>query len=475
MDRMSCTVRRGVVACALAAIGVAALPALAQPGDDASPSASGSRLHEQTVRLDSMQRMYVSSLGTHYTQAEWSLNHAPGAPGNPTPENCTGISAHTDKDFQPGTYTLQLGFAQNELQATTYTLPPDHFPLRLDTIETFWATTNASVQTVTWWSVLVYDGTPTSGTLVAEYSSDDELLPHARLGPGTQGLHLVFQIDPNDPEQIVITNSGGTGQFTIAFRIDRHNSQTSNPCLVAPPSTLNIFPTTDPAPPSGSGLQEPTNNWLFGVNCGPIGCPPNGGWARFSELSTGIIPCRPSGDWVMRTSWTRLNCLPGFGACCLPGNTCQEMSVGNCANAGGVYQGDGSQCQFITCVEPTGSCCIPGLGTCANVTQGVCGQLGGTWGGAGTECGQPGACNAPSCEPDLTTGAIPGAPGYGTPNGILNNDDFFYYLNEFAAGNIPVCDLTTGAVAGQPGYGVPNGVLNNDDFFYYLAIFAEGC
>ena len=36
-------------------------------------------------------------------------------------------------------------------------------------------------------------------------------------------------------------------------------------------------------------------------------------------------------------------------------------------------------------------------------------------------------------------------------------------------------DLTTGAIAGQPGYGVPNGILNNDDFFYYLAIFAAGC
>jgi len=38
------------------------------------------------------------------------------------------------------------------------------------------------------------------------------------------------------------------------------------------------------------------------------------------------------------------------------------------------------------------------------------------------------------CEPDLTTTAIPGSPGYGIPNGILNNDDFFYYLSLFAAG-----------------------------------------
>ncbi|MEZ6233776.1 MAG: GC-type dockerin domain-anchored protein [Phycisphaerales bacterium] len=79
------------------------------------------------------------------------------------------------------------------------------------------------------------------------------------------------------------------------------------------------------------------------------------------------------------------------------------------------------------------------------------------------------------CGPDITTGAIPAQPGYLVPNGILNNDDFFAFLGEFAAGNLAVADLTTGAVAGQPGYGVPNGILNNDDFFYYLAIFAAGC
>ncbi|MEZ6232633.1 MAG: GC-type dockerin domain-anchored protein [Phycisphaerales bacterium] len=80
----------------------------------------------------------------------------------------------------------------------------------------------------------------------------------------------------------------------------------------------------------------------------------------------------------------------------------------------------------------------------------------------------------PTCAPDLTTGAIAGQPGYGVPNGILNNDDFFYYLALFAA-NDPAADLTTGAIAGQPGYGVPNGIINNDDFFYYLALFAAGC
>lgn len=79
------------------------------------------------------------------------------------------------------------------------------------------------------------------------------------------------------------------------------------------------------------------------------------------------------------------------------------------------------------------------------------------------------------CPPDLTNGAVPGSPGFGVPNGVVNNDDYFYYLGQFAAGNLAVADLTTGAVPGAPGYGVPNGVLNNDDYFFYLSLFVAGC
>ena len=80
-----------------------------------------------------------------------------------------------------------------------------------------------------------------------------------------------------------------------------------------------------------------------------------------------------------------------------------------------------------------------------------------------------------ACQPDLTTGAVVGQPGYGTPDGVLNNDDFFYYLTQFAAGDGAVADLTTGALPGQPGYGVPDGVINTDDFFFSLALYAQGC
>jgi hypothetical protein len=81
----------------------------------------------------------------------------------------------------------------------------------------------------------------------------------------------------------------------------------------------------------------------------------------------------------------------------------------------------------------------------------------------------------PTCAADLTTGAIAGQAGYGIPDRTLDNDDFFFYLSQFSAGNLAIADVTHGAVAGQPGYGTPNGVINNDDFFYYLAIFATGC
>ena len=81
----------------------------------------------------------------------------------------------------------------------------------------------------------------------------------------------------------------------------------------------------------------------------------------------------------------------------------------------------------------------------------------------------------PCSAADLTAGAVPGVTCYGVPNGALNNEDFFYYLAQFAAQNLFIADTTTSAVPGTPGYGVPNGILNNEDFFYYLTLFAQGC
>ena len=79
-----------------------------------------------------------------------------------------------------------------------------------------------------------------------------------------------------------------------------------------------------------------------------------------------------------------------------------------------------------------------------------------------------------TCPADLTTGAIGGQPGFGFPNGSVTNDDFFFYLALFAAGDARA-DMTTTAVPGSAGFGVPKNAVTNDDFFYYLTLFNQGC
>lgn len=64
-----------------------------------------------------------------------------------------------------------------------------------------------------------------------------------------------------------------------------------------------------------------------------------------------------------------------------------------------------------------------------------------------------------------------------TPSQFVDDDEYFgeFYTGTMARPAFCPADLTHGAIPGQPGYGVPDGVVNNDDFFYYLTIFAAGC
>ena len=61
--------------------------------------------------------------------------------------------SHTDSDWGPGEYIAQAGFAQGESAAASYVLEPDKFPLKLDSVEMLFATSNAVVQTTTEWTV----------------------------------------------------------------------------------------------------------------------------------------------------------------------------------------------------------------------------------------------------------------------------------------------------------------------------------
>lgn len=79
------------------------------------------------------------------------------------------------------------------------------------------------------------------------------------------------------------------------------------------------------------------------------------------------------------------------------------------------------------------------------------------------------------CPPDLTGSSDPTSPDYGVPDGRVNAADFFYFLDQFASGNLAIADLTGSADPSDPAYGAPDGVLDASDFFFYLDLFVAGC
>ena len=237
------------------------------------------------------------------------------------------------------------------------------------------ATSNAAVQTTTKWSVMVWEGTPAAGSLKYTFSSDGKMIPHIVLAPGTNGVNVQFMIDPNDPDQMYLSDDG-SHTFSIGYRIDQHNNQTQNPCTNAPPSSSNAFPTTDT-----SGLQQSNKNWIYLLDCGSFGC--GVGWETFAQLPS---LCRPSGDWVMRATYTPINCAAQQGACCI-GTNCAIATQGDCQSAGGTYRGDGSICSSTICL-PLGNnaCCFASTGGCVSLSYQSCLAAGGVPGPEGSLC-----------------------------------------------------------------------------------------
>src|SRR5262245_23412955 len=161
------------------AAGLVAAPAMAQK------QPAGRRLQERPIVLRDIPVMRVGPGGRP--------SHTPPGPA----DDCNVIASLTDANFSGGTFILEAGMAQTEMAAATYTVPASEFPIRINLAEVILATSEATGQTVTEWSVLFYAGTPTTGQLVATYSSDDVVLPHARVGPGTTGVNIQFSIDPS--------------------------------------------------------------------------------------------------------------------------------------------------------------------------------------------------------------------------------------------------------------------------------------
>ncbi len=79
------------------------------------------------------------------------------------------------------------------------------------------------------------------------------------------------------------------------------------------------------------------------------------------------------------------------------------------------------------------------------------------------------------CKGDLTGSSDPRDPGYGSRDGDVDADDFFYFLDQFASANLAEADLTTSSDPNQSDYGLPNLIIDSNDFFFYLDLFVMGC
>jgi hypothetical protein len=327
----------------------------------------------QAQRLDP-HPVKIGELGS--IEARLQVNGDGGSQGGLAGSCDAQLAAHTDTDFDGGTYVLQGGFAEDEIAAVSFTLPESAFPIKVDLVEMIFGTSGATMSTTTEWSLLVWQGTPRDGLVQYEFNSDGQLLPHIELGPGTNGVNVQLFVDPADPDQIYIDDDGSQ-TFSVGFRIDQHNQQTQSPCVVAPPICCNAFPATDTG-----GLNEPTQNWINAVDCGIFGCP--SGWSTFSEWPS---LCRPSGDWVIRATWTPSNCSV-VGSCCTPDGLCVDNALeADCTGIGGEWT-FGETCSSVECEPPSDDvpCCFAATGGCLELSESNCLAAGGVPGAAGTSC-----------------------------------------------------------------------------------------
>src|SRR5436190_4704576 len=75
------------------------------------------------------------------------------------------------------------------------------------------------------------------------------------------------------------------------------------------------------------------------------------------------------------------------GACCING-TCVVMGQGDCVASGGVFHGEGTNCDNTVCEGATGACCVNSSQgrICRIFTSEHCAREDGTYHGDGTPC-----------------------------------------------------------------------------------------
>ena len=112
---------------------------------------------------------------------------------------------------------------------------------------------------------------------------------------------------------------------------------------------------------------------------------------------------------------------PGAGSCCFVDGSCIITTEGDCAGAGGTFNGVGTSCSPNPCPVPTGACCLPD-GSCVTTEEGDCVAQGGIYQGHLTDC------VGVECDAELTPYLDPmpvppvAQPVFGEPGGFATYD-----------------------------------------------------
>ena len=94
------------------------------------------------------------------------------------------------------------------------------------------------------------------------------------------------------------------------------------------------------------------------------------------------VPCDPN------------PCVPIYGACCDDLGNCTWVTEEMCANQGGSYLGDWTECYPDNPCPPAGACCLDMNGNCVIATAAACQEQGGIYQGDGTSCAPDNPCLA---------------------------------------------------------------------------------
>lgn len=316
---------RSAIGCLLAAVLLLVFAVPAQSAPDVTFEDTGCGLIEVPVTLSAVQGV-EALLGA-------------GQGGRTDFRGCPPLTVtHSSADFSGGTYVLQQGFVEEEIAAVSYTVDAGDFPIIVNVMEMIFSQMGAIETTTTEWSVIVWQGTPSTGTVVATYSSDDIILPHIVFPPSSspQGVNVSVTVDPEDPEQIVVQDNG-SHTFSVGFRVDKHHQPATAPCSFGdipaeccspgyPRGWNNAFPTVD-----ANGAQHSSQNWLrCRDGCGLFACA--GGWHDNNYIGM-------AGDWNIRATYTPVTCA-GQGACCLDGGACvPDLTEAECLARPGEWAG----------------------------------------------------------------------------------------------------------------------------------------